>query len=190
MPRSGSRDSPPVPKPEELSPAESPPKKREPPEPEELFKRMAAIDRSNSVAADTATQQRIAALPPEVHSSSLSVGLKDKTAVNQLMEKVDEAIKLLSDYTARVEAEVKEREDIHELLDAYIWQQKHLLRETKKKMKDHQGKLEKVTKVRQELQSHLASLPDISKLPTNMVAAVPTIGQELAPLPSAGDLFT
>lgn len=51
------------------------------------------------------------------------------------MEKVDEAIKLLSDYTARVEAEVKEREDIHELLDAYIWQQKHLLRETKKKMK-------------------------------------------------------
>ncbi|KAL5467428.1 hypothetical protein EMCRGX_G031649, partial [Ephydatia muelleri] len=184
------RDSPPVPKPEELSPAESPPKKREPPEPEELFKRMAAIDRSNSVAADTATQQRIAALPPEVHSSSLSVGLKDKTAVNQLMEKVDEAIKLLSDYTARVEAEVKEREDIHELLDAYIWQQKHLLRETKKKMKDHQGKLEKVTKVRQELQSHLASLPDISKLPTNMVAAVPTIGQELAPLPSAGDLFT
>lgn len=44
--------------------------------------------------------------------------------------------------------------------------------------------------MRQELQSHLASLPDISKLPTNMVAAVPTIGQELAPLPSAGDLFT
>ena len=37
---------------------------------------MAAIDRSNSVAADTATQQRIAALPPEVHSSTLSVGLK------------------------------------------------------------------------------------------------------------------
>ena len=37
---------------------------------------MAAIDRSNSVAADTATQQRIAALPPEVHSTSLSVSLK------------------------------------------------------------------------------------------------------------------
>ena len=59
----------------------------------------------------------------------------DKAAVNQLMEKVDEAIKLLSDYTTRVEAEVKEREDIQELLDAYIWQQKHLLRDTKKKMK-------------------------------------------------------
>eukprot|EP00731_Ephydatia_muelleri_P026223 Em0018g323a len=137
---------------------------------EELFKRMAAIDRSNSVAADTATT-----------AEDKRFATRDKTAVNQLMEKVDEAIKLLSDYTARVEAEVKEREDIHELLDAYIWQQKHLLRETKKKMKDHQGKLEKVTKVRQELQSHLASLPDISKLPTNMVAAVPTIGQELAP---------
>ena len=59
----------------------------------------------------------------------------DKTAVNQLMEKVDEAIKLLFDYTTRVEAELKEREEIEELLDAYIWQQKHLLKDTKKKMK-------------------------------------------------------
>lgn len=185
-----SHDSSPEPKPELVSPSQSPPNKREPPDSEVLFKRMAAIDRSGSAAADTDTLQRIAALPPEVHNISLTLGLKDKAAVNQLMENVDEAIKLLSDYTTRVEAEVKEREDIQELLDAYIWQQKHLLRETKKKMKDHQSKLEKVTKVRQELQSHLASLPDISKLPNTMVTTVSTIGQELAPLPSAGDLFT
>lgn len=47
---------------------------------------------------------------------------------------------------------------------------------------DHQGKLERVTVVREELKSHLANLPDISKLPMGAVGS-------LAPLPSVGDLF-
>ena len=44
-------------------------------------------------------------------------------------------------------------------------------------------KLAKVQKVENELRAHLQNLPDISKLPN-----IKTGG--LAPLPSAGDLFT
>jgi len=44
-------------------------------------------------------------------------------------------------------------------------------------------KLEKVNSIREDLRSHITSLPDLSQLPD-----VTTGG--LAPLPSAGDLFT
>ena len=43
---------------------------------------------------------------------------------------------------------------------------------------EYQSKLEKVTAVKRELQSHLENLPDLSKLPNPV------------PLPSAGDLFS
>ena len=46
---------------------------------------------------------------------------------------------------------------------------------------EYKSKLEQVTVVRKELKSHLANLPDLSKLPD--------VHGGLAPLPSAGDLF-
>jgi len=47
---------------------------------------------------------------------------------------------------------------------------------------EYQGKLERVTVVREELKSHLANLPDFSKLPMGSATS-------LAPLPTVGDLF-
>ena len=46
---------------------------------------------------------------------------------------------------------------------------------------EHKQKLEKVAGVRNELKSHIQSLPDLSLLPD--------VTGGLAPLPSAGDLF-
>ena len=134
--------------------------------------------------------------------------LPDKTEAEQLAERVEEASKILSEYNSRLEAELKERMEVQELLDSFIWQQKSMLREAKKKLKvslvptiwmrpslsclatagnsfflqEYQGKLERVTIVREELKSHLANLPDLSKLPMGAVGS-------LAPLPSVGDLF-
>ena len=48
--------------------------------------------------------------------------------------------------------------------------------------KDYKGKLARVATVRQELLSHIQNLPDLTKLPD--------VTGGLAPLPSAGDLFS
>lgn len=46
---------------------------------------------------------------------------------------------------------------------------------------EYKEKLENVAEARKELEHHIKSLPDLSKLPDPMAG--------LAPLPSAGDLF-
>lgn len=59
----------------------------------------------------------------------------DKPSVEALAGKVEEASKVLSEYNSRLEAELKERREIQELLDAFTWQQKELLRGAKKRLK-------------------------------------------------------
>lgn len=95
---------------------------------------------------------------------------------------MEEASQVLNDYITRLDAELKERKEIQELLDVFIWQQKSLLKSAKKNLKDHQSKLESITSVKEELKSHLANLPDLSKLPMGRI-------KTLEPLPSVGDLF-
>lgn len=107
----------------------------------------------------------------------------DKAAAEALAEKVEEASKVLEEYNKRLESELKERLELQELLEAFIWQQKKLLREAKKTLKEFQSKQEMVTAVKEELKSHLANLPDLSKLPMGTKST-------LTPLPSVGDLFT
>ena len=50
------------------------------------------------------------------------------------------------------------------------------------KFQEYQSKLSKVSAVRHELKSHLQNLPDLTLLPD--------VTGGLAPLPSAGDLFS
>lgn len=49
-------------------------------------------------------------------------------------------------------------------------------------LQEYKQKLARVTQVRKELKSHIQSLPDLSLLPN--------VTGGLAPLPSAGDLFS
>lgn len=49
-------------------------------------------------------------------------------------------------------------------------------------LQEYKQKLARVTQVRKELKSHIQSLPDLSLLPS--------VTGGLAPLPSAGDLFS
>ena len=55
--------------------------------------------------------------------------------MERLFERVEEASKVMAEYNKRLEEELKERQEIQELLDVFIWQQKGLLREAKKKLK-------------------------------------------------------
>jgi len=49
-------------------------------------------------------------------------------------------------------------------------------------MQDYKEKLKKVCAVRSEVKSHISNLPDLTQLPD--------VTGGLAPLPSAGDLFS
>jgi regulator of Ty1 transposition protein 103 len=114
--------------------------------------------------------------------SLLSLSL-DKAAAEAFAEKVEEASKVIAEYNKRLESELKERRELQELLAAFIYQQKRLLKEAKKNLKEFQSKQERVTAVKEELKSHLANLPDLSRLPMGSKTS-------LTPLPSVGDLFT
>ena len=128
----------------------------------------------------------------------------DKVEADQLDARLAEAEKVLTEYVGRLEAEERERTDLQELLEVFVWQQRQQLREAKKKLRvrasthpphhwcpnypslshtqHYQTKLERVTGVKEELTLKLARLPDLSKLPTSSHGS-------LAPLPSVGDLF-
>ncbi len=64
----------------------------------------------------------------------------------------------------------------------FLSAQKDLLSQAEERLELYRDKLDKVNSIREDLKSHIQSLPDLTKLPD--------VTGGLAPLPSAGDLFT
>lgn len=106
----------------------------------------------------------------------------DKEAAERLSKTVDEACLLLAEYNGRLAAELEDRRQLARMLVEYTQNQKEVLSEKEKKLEEYKQKLARVTQVRKELKSHIQSLPDLSLLPN--------VTGGLAPLPSAGDLFS
>ncbi|XP_056129740.1 regulation of nuclear pre-mRNA domain-containing protein 1B isoform X2 [Lampris incognitus] len=147
---------------------------------EELVK--ALQDLENAASGDAAVRQKIASLPQEVQDVSLLEKITDKEAADKLSKTVDEACLLLAEYNGRLAAELEDRRQLARMLTEYISSQKEALSEREKKLEEYKQKLARVTQVRKELKSHIQSLPDLSLLPS--------VTGGLAPLPSAGDLFS
>ncbi|XP_061691664.1 regulation of nuclear pre-mRNA domain-containing protein 1B isoform X1 [Syngnathoides biaculeatus] len=147
---------------------------------EELVK--ALQDLENAASGDAAVRQKIASLPQEVQDVSLLEKITDKEAADKLSKTVDEACLLLAEYNGRLAAELEDRRQLARMLTDYIGSQKEALVEREKKLEEYKQKLARVTQVRKELKSHIQSLPDLSLLPN--------VTGGLAPLPSAGDLFS
>lgn len=101
--------------------------------------------------------------------------------MERLNTQVESTSKALAEYVSRLDKELQERKEVQELLESFTYQQKQQLKSTKTNLEEHKKKLQRVKLMREELKSHLASLPDLSRLP------VATGG--LAPLPTAGELF-
>jgi len=95
---------------------------------------------------------------------------------------VDDACTLLANYNARLADELVERKRVAKMLRNFITSQKDALVDSEKKFQEYSVRLEKVEAVHKELKSHVQSLPDLTLLPD--------VTAGLAPLPSAGDLFT
>ncbi|KAJ8400564.1 hypothetical protein AAFF_G00393330 [Aldrovandia affinis] len=147
---------------------------------EELVKALQELE--SAASGDATVRQRIASLPQEVQDVSLLEKITDKEAADKLSKTVDEACLLLAEYNGRLAAELEDRRQLARMLTDYIHSQKGALSDRERKMQEYKQKLALVTQVRRELKSHIQSLPDLSLLPN--------VTGGLAPLPSAGDLFS
>lgn len=152
----------------------------DPPETEELIK--ALMDLENTASSDAGVRERIASLPPEVSEVSLLANLADRSAADQLSIAVNEAAALLADYNGRLQAEMEDRRRLLTMLRDYTLAQRQLLQQAQTTLEDYKEKLKKVCAVRSEVKSHISNLPDLTQLPD--------VTGGLAPLPSAGDLFS
>ncbi|XP_075577098.1 regulation of nuclear pre-mRNA domain-containing protein 1B isoform X2 [Pelecanus crispus] len=153
---------------------------QDPRQTEDLIK--ALQDLENAASGDATVRQKIASLPQEVQDVSLLEKITDKEAAERLSKTVDEACLLLAEYNGRLAAELEDRRQLARMLIEYTQNQKDVLTEKEKKLEEYKQKLARVTQVRKELKSHIQSLPDLSLLPN--------VTGGLAPLPSAGDLFS
>ncbi|XP_076354834.1 regulation of nuclear pre-mRNA domain-containing protein 1B-like [Tachypleus tridentatus] len=163
---------------EEKDPDSSP--ARDPPDPDELIK--ALQDLENAASSDAAVREEIANLPPEVSDVTLLEKLEDKKAADKLSKQVNEACSLLNNYNSRLQQELEDRKQVAKMLNDYTYTQRSILALSEQKLEEYREKLQKVTRVRNELKSHLQNLPDLTLLPN--------VTEGLAPLPSAGDLFS
>ena len=95
---------------------------------------------------------------------------------------VNEATELLSSYNDRLQQELVDRRKVGQMIADFLAAQKDLLTQAEERLELYRDKLDKVNTIREDLKSHIQSLPDLTKLPD--------VTGGLAPLPSAGDLFT
>lgn len=151
----------------------------DPPEPEELIKVLQDLE--NSASSDAVVRERIANLPPEVSELSALAKLEDKEAAMRLAMKVNDAIKILNDYNARLATEMDDRKKLTTMLKDFQREQQELLAQAEQRLQEYQSKLSKIKEVQREVRNHMNNLPDLTSLPD--------VTGGLAPLPSAGDLF-
>ncbi|CAF4925609.1 regulation of nuclear pre-mRNA domain-containing protein 1B isoform X1 [Pieris napi] len=152
----------------------------DPPEPEELIK--ALLELESSASSDEAVRERIASLPPEVSEVQLLSKLEDKEAALNLSTVVNSAVELLADYNLRLADELDKRRKVAGMLRDFAQAQRDLAKHAEARLEEYNIKLQKLYAVKAEVKSHIESLPDVSRLPD--------VTGGLAPLPSAGDLFS
>ncbi|CAH1638573.1 unnamed protein product [Spodoptera littoralis] len=152
----------------------------DPPEPEELIK--ALLELEASASSDEAVRERIASLPPEVSEVQLLSKLEDKESALSLSAVVNSAAELLAEYNLRLSEEMDKRRKMAAMLRDFAQAQRDLAKQAEARLEEYNIKLQKIYAVKAEVKSHIENLPDVSRLPD--------VTGGLAPLPSAGDLFS
>ncbi|XP_028029177.1 regulation of nuclear pre-mRNA domain-containing protein 1B [Bombyx mandarina] len=152
----------------------------DPPEPEELIK--ALLELESSASSDEAVRERIASLPPEVSEVQLLSKLEDKESALSLSAVVNSAVELLAEYNLRLTEELEKRRKVAGMLRDFAQAQRDLAKQAETRLEEYNVKLQKIYAVKAEVKHHIENLPDVSRLPD--------VTGGLAPLPSAGDLFS
>ena len=131
----------------------------DPPEPEELIQ--ALQDLENSASSDAVVREKIAKLPPEVSEVAKLEAVKTVAGAQTLLGQVDEASGILDTYNLRLQDELKDRKKVGNMMSEFLSAQKDLLAQAEERLELYLDKLEKIHQVKDELKSHIASLPDI-----------------------------
>jgi len=160
--------------------SEQSPPAEDPPEPEELIK--ALQDLENSASSDAVVREKIARLPPEVSETSQLEKITSTEDGLKLLTQVNNASTLLNEYNERLQQELKDRNKVGKMVKDFLSAQKDLLAQAEERLEIYRDKLDKVNTIKDDIKSHIQSLPDLTQLPD--------VTGGLAPLPSAGDLFT
>ena len=131
----------------------------DPPEPEELIAALQELE--TSASSDAVVREQIAKLPPEVSEVAKLDSVKTAAEAQVLQGQVDEANVLLDNYNLRLQDELKDRKKVGNMISEFLSAQKDLLAQAEERLELYLDKLEKIHQVKDELKSHIASLPDI-----------------------------
>lgn len=104
----------------------------DPPEPEELIKALQVIE--NSASSDVAVRQKIANLPLELSEVSMLNKLEDKEAAQKLAREVNDALKLLNEYNARLCREMDDRKKLQTMLKDFAQEQRELMSQAESRL--------------------------------------------------------
>ncbi|ENN71434.1 hypothetical protein YQE_11853, partial [Dendroctonus ponderosae] len=156
----------------------------DPPEPEEIIKAIQDLE-MNIASSDEKVREKIANLPKELSDMSVVAKIEGKVLNRETAEKlnvqVTNAVLLLSQYNTRLSSEMEHRKKVAIMMRDFLLAQDELLTQAERSLEEYQETLSKIYTVRQELQSHVQNLPDLTQLPN--------VTHGLAPLPSAENLF-
>ncbi|CAF0818816.1 unnamed protein product [Adineta ricciae] len=142
---------------------------------DELVKMLQELE--NSPSSDADVREKIAALPIEVSDSNLLKNLRDKQEATDLYKLVQMAHGLLDEYNLRLESELRSRRHTAKILQGYIQAQERQIEYEEKNLEEHKSKLVKLQTIGEEIEKHRKNMPqDVNNI-------------DMAPLPSAGDLF-
>lgn len=163
----------------QLSPRLGSPGSGDPPEPDELINALQNLE--NAASSDAEVREKIAKLPPEVSEIGKLENITTATQGKALLQQVEEASSLLTNYNARLQEELKERKRVGNMVGEFLSAQRELLAQAEERLEQYYEKLEKMRGMETDLKSHIEALPDIPVLPS--------AGSGLDPLPRGGDLF-
>ncbi|XP_046911331.2 regulation of nuclear pre-mRNA domain-containing protein 1A [Dermatophagoides farinae] len=144
-------------------------------EPDKLIKILKELE--NCASADEDVRQKISNMPSELFDVKLFEKVITNGPTENWVKLVNEAQNILTSYNTRLAKELEGRKQLSTMLVYFIEGQRRALTQAEQSLKQYRDKLRKVISVREELQSHLQNLPDLSRLPS------------VSPLPSAVDLF-
>jgi regulator of Ty1 transposition protein 103 len=138
-------------------------------------------DLEKSASSDAIVRGKIAELPRQISDLSILNEFKSQSEIIDFKRKVSESLVLLDEYNQRLTDELIQLKRTTFQLSAFIKDQQRQFDADKQSLIDWKSKVKQVENFKNELKTHLKSLPDLKIIDE---------AAELSPLPTANDLFS
>jgi regulator of Ty1 transposition protein 103 len=88
--------------------------------------------------------------------------IKDKEQARALKKTIEEALKILNDYNAKLDVEMQQRKELRQMLVNYLHSLKQKQAKIDEVLAEKTALLERAEKFEADMKAHFASLPDLS----------------------------